>query len=1003
MKKVELLIATALGAGLVTPAVGQTGGTAQSAGRTANAPIVVTAQRQTQTLNEVPIAVSAFNAEALESQQIENVSDLMLTLPNVTFSKGNFTGSSLAIRGVGNLCVGFSCDSALGIHINGMPVLSTNLFETEYFDIERIEVLRGPQGTLFGRNATSGVLNTITARPDLSDFSASGEIEYGNYNSIRAEGMVNVPLSDWAGIRVAGFYLNRDGYTTNLFDGSDIDGRDMYGIRGSLRLEPGPDTTIDISGYFFEEDDDRSRIQKQLCARDPTGVLGCAPNALRAEPVNGNATLASIFAAQEFLAIAVSPAFAPLGLTSLFGPDTYSGVVVPEDVRTVNIDYAPTYFADEWYVQARLEHDFGPVALSINGGWQERSIDSRSDYNLTAAPAFDLTARTAIATYAGFAANPATAQFFAPSFNALFPGGPGGTACVSDATISYAGVFGGDVGGCANNSTEFDRSTSDSRQWSIEAILTSDFDGPFNFLLGGIYFDHTQRGDYFVNAFGLDYAAGVLGGATGAGTAAATVAALTAAGATPAQIAAAVAAIPATYQGPSMFNSETDRFTLESYGLFGEVYVDITDNLRLTAGARYSNDSKFIRARSALLSTQVPVGTADVNTFLGTVFDGDPSTAGQQIYREETASFDEITGRIVLDWQWSPDNLLYASWSRGYKSGGLNPPVDPTQFPSVPNTFDPEIINAFEIGSKNTLAGGAVQLNASLFYYDYGGLQLSRILARTSINTNTDAEVYGLELEAIISPDPAWLFNFTASVLETSIGSLSVIDTRDPSGGRSDTVIIKSLDNASNCAVIPQTAGNAVGANAFVGTINGALGLPGPVPVPGTSTTGAYAFCSALSAAAAGNIGLFNPALAALQPLLNSFGAFSVAEGADVDVTGNNLPQAPNWKWSVGGQYTHDFNNGMNLVLRGDYAFTGGQYSRVFNSPVDRIAPYGIANAQVRLNGPDDRWYIRAFVQNIFDNNATTGQYVTDPSSGLFTNIFTLEPRRYGIAAGFNF
>ncbi len=801
-----------------------------------------------------------------------------------------------------------------------------------------------------------------------------------------------------------GFYLNRDGYTTNLFDGSDIDGRDMFGVRGSLRLEPGPDTTIDIVGYYFEEDDDRSRIQKQLCARDPTGVLGCAPNALRAEPVNGNATLASIFASQEFLGIAVSPAFAPLGLSSLYGPDQYAGVVVPEDVRTVNIDYAPTYFADEWFIQARLEHDFGPVALSINGGWQETSIDTRSDYNLTAAPAFDATARAGIAGFAALAANPATAQFAAPGFNALFPNGPAGAGCTSEANISYAGVFGGDVAGCANNSIEFDRSTSDARQWSIEAILTSDFDGPFNFLLGGIYFDHRNRGgDYFVNAFGLDYAAGVLGAATGAGTAAATVAALTAAGATPAQIQAAVAAIPTTYQGPSMFNSETNGFTLESYGLFGEAYVDITDNLRLTAGIRYSNDEKTISARSALLAIQVPVGTQDVNGFLANNFDGDPSLAGQQIYRDETAGFDEITGRIVLDWQWSPDNLLYASWSRGYKSGGLNPPVDPTQFPSVPNTFNPEIINAYEIGSKNTLAGGAVQLNGSVFFYDYGGLQLSRILARTSINTNTDAQVWGVELEAVVSPDPAWLFNFSASYLNTSIGDLQLIDSRDPSGRRSDTVIIKSLDNASNCAVIPQAAGNGVGANNFVGTINGALGLPGPVTVPGTTTTGAFAFCSALQAAAAGNIGLFNPALAALQPLLNSFGAFSVAEGAEVDVTGNELPQAPNWKFSIGGQYTHDFSNGMNVVLRGDYAMTGSQFSRVFNSPIDRIESYGIANAQVQLNGNDDRWFVRAFIQNIFDSDAITGQYVTDPSSGLFTNIFTLEPRRYGLAAGIRF
>ncbi len=139
--------------------------------------IVVTAQRQNETLQSVPIAVSAFNAEALEKQQIKNSSDLMLTLPNITFTKTGFTSSSFTIRGVGDLCVGVSCDAATGIHINGSPTPSTRLFETEFFDLERVEVLRGPQGTLFGRNATSGVVNFISAKPKLTGFEASAEAE----------------------------------------------------------------------------------------------------------------------------------------------------------------------------------------------------------------------------------------------------------------------------------------------------------------------------------------------------------------------------------------------------------------------------------------------------------------------------------------------------------------------------------------------------------------------------------------------------------------------------------------------------------------------------------------------------------------------------------------------------------------------------------------------------------------------------------------------------------
>ncbi|MFN3518543.1 MAG: TonB-dependent receptor, partial [Sphingomonas sp.] len=227
--------------------------------------IVVTAQRQAQTLQDVPIAVSAFSAETLQAQQIDNASDLQLTLPNVTFSKGNFTGSSFTIRGIGDLCVGISCDAATAVHINGTPLFATRIFETEYFDLERVEVLRGPQGTLFGRSATSGVVNFITAKPRTDKFSASGDAEYGNYDSIRLKGMINVPLGDTAAVRLAGFYLKRDGYTENIYNDTRIDGRDMYAIRGSFRWEPSVDTTLDLMGYYFREKDDRLRIQKQQC------------------------------------------------------------------------------------------------------------------------------------------------------------------------------------------------------------------------------------------------------------------------------------------------------------------------------------------------------------------------------------------------------------------------------------------------------------------------------------------------------------------------------------------------------------------------------------------------------------------------------------------------------------------------------------------------------------------------------------------------------------------
>lgn len=932
--------------------------------------IVVTAQRQSQSLQEVPIAVSAFDAEALEAQQIENASDLQLTLPNVSFTKSNFTASSFTIRGIGDLCVGVSCDSATAIHLNSAPLFGTRLFETEYFDLERIEVLRGPQGTLFGRNATSGVVNVVTAKPDLSGIAASAEFEYGNFESIRAKGMINVPIGDAIGVRVAGFYLNRDGYTRNLFDNSRIDGRDMYAVRGTLRFEPGPDTTIDLMGYYFRENDDRLRIQKQKCQRDPTGVLGCLNNRRDFAKTNSNSTFTGTLGSSEFLAVNGIPA--AFGLNSLYGPDAYANFNEPDDVRVVNTQFTPEYFSDELQLQAHFEHNFGPIQLGVTGTYQETSVDSRQDYNLgvgaipNAAIAFPT-----LNAFAADAAGPGTGVYFQPIVDALFSGND---LCVSDTRLDNRGAFEG-FRVCTPDGTQFDRSNQENESYSVEAILSSDFDGPFNFLLGGIYADSkVLENSYFVNAFAIDYITGVLGSFTALGN--------TDAMGNPAPL-------PPSYLATSFFRNNTQSFQLESFGIFGEVYFDISDRLKLTAGLRYNDDSKNITARSTLASFLNPYsndGDPFDSPFVGS-FDADPGTAGNQLIQQRSVSFDEITGRAVLDFQITPDNLVYASYSRGYKSGGINPPLQPIF--NVPDSFGSESIDAFEIGSKNTLANGALQLNATAFYYKYSDLQLSRIIARTSVNDTIDADIWGVEIESIIRPDINWLINLNFSYLNAEVaGEQLFSNPRDPGGGDPTAVIIKDITNGALCAV------TGAGANAFVNLVNPGLGLQGTAPFPADgniASNGAFSICSVLETQTA------NPAFAALGPLE------VLSPGVQVNLEGNKLPQAPNIKASAGVQYTAEFSSGMTLVPRFDIAYTGEQFGNVFNGNVNRIKPFVQANAQIQLNSATDRWFVRGFVQNIFDSDSETGLYVTDASSGLFTNIFTLDPRRYGIAVGVSF
>ncbi|MEL6875163.1 MAG: TonB-dependent receptor plug domain-containing protein, partial [Pseudomonadota bacterium] len=558
--------------------------------------IIVTAQRQAQSLQEVPIAVSAFDSDALEAQQIENASDLQLTLPNVSFTKSNFTASSFTIRGIGDLCVGVSCDSATAIHLNDAPLFSTRLFETEYFDLERVEVLRGPQGTLFGRNATSGVVNVVTAKPDLGEFGASLEGEYGNFNSIKLKGMVNVPLGETLGVRVAGFYLNRDGYTENLFNNTRIDGRDMYAVRGSIKWEPTPDTTVDLMAYYFREDDDRARIQKQLCQRDPTGVLGCLNNRRDFDKVNTNATFTGTLGSAEFFAINGLPA--ALGLNSLYGPDGHAGFVEPNDVRQVRTDFTPEYFTDELQLQAHIEHNFGPISVAITGTYQETEVDSRQDYNTSVLTRTDIDA--ALATFNALSAGGAgPLGAFQPVLDAVTSGTQ---LCTSDTDPTGLGSFGGNRI-CADTPISLDRSDQDNTSWSIEGIISSDLDGPFNFLLGGIYAENDLgQNSYYVNTFAIDYISGVLGGGAG-------------------------------YLGTPFFRNNTQDFQLESYGIFGEVYFEVTDTLKLTGGLRYNNDKKSVTARSTLASFLVPFGqTGDVfdSPFVGS-FDADPGTPGNQL------------------------------------------------------------------------------------------------------------------------------------------------------------------------------------------------------------------------------------------------------------------------------------------------------------------------------------------------------------------------------------
>ncbi|HYG26838.1 MAG TPA: TonB-dependent receptor, partial [Caulobacteraceae bacterium] len=239
--------------------------------------LIVTAQKKEEAIQDVPIAISAFTQRSLDAQKIEGGFDLLKAIPNVTFSKSNFSGYNFSIRGIGTKAVSATTDPAVAVSFNNTTLIVNRLFEQEYYDVERVEVLRGPQGTLFGRNATSGVINVISARPRLGEFEGDAELELGNYNARRLRGMVNLPLGETVAIRLAGAMTQRDGYGTNLAASDpnvlndvreDVDGRDLWSTRLTVGWEPTAAIRVNAMWERFSEDDNRVRTSKQLCHHD---------------------------------------------------------------------------------------------------------------------------------------------------------------------------------------------------------------------------------------------------------------------------------------------------------------------------------------------------------------------------------------------------------------------------------------------------------------------------------------------------------------------------------------------------------------------------------------------------------------------------------------------------------------------------------------------------------------------------------------------------------------
>jgi len=967
--------------------------------------LIVTAQKREENIQDVPIAMSAFTQEDLTRSQVTGGPDLMTQVPNFTFTKTNFTGYSIQIRGIGTQAISATTDAAVAVAENNTPFIRNRFFEQEFYDLERVEVLRGPQGTLYGRNATAGVVNIISAKPKFT-YDARLSADVGNYNSTRLEGMLNIPLvDDKVALRIAGAWTKRDGYDTNDITGNRIDGRDLWSTRTSLRIAPTDWLNVNLIWEHFQESDDRLRSGKQLCNQDDRDSVGGLTVIAPGKPVWG-ALYTNIYSQGCIAASLYSPdSFeAPNGwalpyfqaLRSVAVPITqdfgaYDSLFQSRDLRAIESTVDPKYRAKDDIVELQWSADIGRgLTLTSETSYLYDTIFSMEDYNR-----FN-TARNAFVE-----------PWCCTRTDFLTPG-------------DHGWVFNDPQIGPADRLVAVDASRAKSSQFSQEFRLSSNFEGPFNFSLGANFlrYDTVDKYYVFINTLTMFAAEG---------------GAFSYAplwpwqpGVTDNHECFTYGLLPpdpnvvqelqgCQYIDPNPIENVNDLghnyflsknpYKLISYAMFGEAYYNITPDLKLTAGLRWTVDKKESPRIPSMLLVSDSVGSA--------------------VMAVERQEWREPTGRLTLDWKpdlsFTDETLLYGSYAHGYKAGGSNPPpaaIVPLvqgsedaqakldESATKPKTFDPEFVNAFEVGAKNTLLDGRLTLNTAAFYYDYKGYQISQIIDRSAVNYNFDSKVWGLELEADWRPLENLRLGFKGGYEKTRIADGErAIDIMDRTGGHSDWVVVRPFPTyPSNCILPAYVFNDGVSNNTFVRYPESVNGFGGPcelayalnldpvtwlpyVPNP-TVERSAPSFGDNQPITAVNYPG-FDPS----RDYGNNHG-----EGFFKELGGHELPNAPRFTATVTTDYTIPLPSNWLMTLHGDFYYQSEAWTRVFNTPgYDKLKAYTNVNFAAIFTNEDSGWKVMAYVKNVLDKDNITGAFLNSDDTGLTTNVFLNEPRLYGL------
>jgi outer membrane receptor protein involved in Fe transport len=678
--------------------------------------------------------------------------------------------------------------------------------------------------------------------------------------------------------------------------------------------------------------------------------------------------------------------------------DPYANATQSRDLRVIESAVDPDYRAKSDLVELQFTADLSDsLSLTSETAWAHDFVYGLQDLNRFNTLPGEFGVNNGVTTGAT-------------------PDGPNGFKVFCDPQI-----------GCSDRLVAMDLATAKSDHFSQELRLGSNFDGPFNFSLGANFLRYDTEDKYYVFANKLTYAV-ASGFSVNAGPWVPGVSdnrGCLRGGPRPPDYGVIYQVFNCTYIDPNPFGNLNDRghnyflsknpFKLISYAVFGEAYYNVTDALKITAGLRWTVDKKE--------APRIPTWV------LGS------ETVGFSVLEVVEQEWREPTGRLTVDWKpdlaFTDETLLYGSYAHGYKAGGANPPpygiimfcatcagtarivggvLENSQ--TQPKTFEPEFVDAFEVGAKNTFLDGRATLNLAAFYYDYEGYQISQIVNRSAVNLNFDAEVWGLEIEADWRPLENLRLGFKGGYENTKVAdgeqAIDIMDRTDSrvtvreDGTVFHWIVVKPFPTFPSNCILPvelylrptspaQTAFTLWGLGGPNGGNPGGCELayfmgvdPGTEQPFGEPNTGG----GAAGSWPAGTYPGFDPSM----PEINN------GEGFFKDLSGNELPNAPNFTATITADYTIPLPNDWLATLHTDLYYQSEAWTRIFNTAgYDKLKAYTNVNLAAIFTQEELGWKVMAYVKNVFDRDSITGAFLFSDDTGLTTNVFLTEPRLYGL------